>query len=209
MSESERRHGYGYNRVLIETDRILDPQFAGAVVFLSGAQIEMLRNVTQYLNRHETYVSAQFPGYYLTPTTADYDDILEIVADLEETLMGNPNTIWGFHSQYLETETEVSVGDPSTYVETDAVASGYVSVVQSISFYHVGGVPCAVNLIVNVGGANPILYSNDALPSSEKVLVPVGVTLIEGQTIQLKVVALPVDELATLRCLGYTMKVPE
>jgi len=102
MSESERRRKYRYNRVMIETERILDPQFNDAVVFLTGAQIEMLRNVTQYLNRLDTYVSEQFLGYYLAPTVEDYDSILEIVADLEETLMGNENVIFGYNAVLQE-----------------------------------------------------------------------------------------------------------
>ena len=100
MSETERRQRYVTNRVLIEAQRILNPQFDDAVVFLSGAQIELLRNVTQYLNRQSAYVAEYNPGYYLTPTVEDFDSILEIVADMEETLMGNPNTIWGYSDVY-------------------------------------------------------------------------------------------------------------
>jgi len=108
---SERRVSYRYQEVLIETARILSPQFDDAVVFLSGAQVEMLRNVSQYLNRRNTYVSEYHPDYYLWPTDADYDDILEIAADLEETLMGNPNTLWGYKEHLTESAREVKSGD--------------------------------------------------------------------------------------------------
>jgi len=102
MSETERRYKYAHNRVLIEAQRILNPQFDDAVVFLSGAQVELLRNASQYLNRLTTYVAEYNPGYYLTPTVEDFDSILEIVADLEEALMGNPNTLWGYNDSYAE-----------------------------------------------------------------------------------------------------------
>lgn len=96
MSEVDRRRSYWYNAVLIESDRVLTPQVADAVIYVTGAQVEMLRNITQYLIRRNTYVSESHLGYYLVPDDSDYDEILAIVADLEETLMGNPNTIWGY-----------------------------------------------------------------------------------------------------------------
>lgn len=117
MSESVRRRKYRYDRVLIESSRILNPQFDDAVVYLTGAQIEMLRNVSQYLNRLDTYVAEYNPGYYLTPTAADYDDLLEIVADLEETLMGNPNTLFGYKDtkNLANSDTVSGIGDRTLY----------------------------------------------------------------------------------------------
>ena len=208
MSESERRRGYRYNRVLIETARVLDPQFADAVVFLSGAQIEMLRNVTQYLNRLETYVTEYTPGYYLAPTVEDYDDILEIVADLEETLMGNPNTIWGYKDRLEHRITETSIGDPVTYAETPSVPAGYVHVVENISAHHTDGGTCGVTLTVEVGGADPILYTAPALPTNDVVTLPSNVTMKEGDYLQWAVTGLASTKLAILRVLGYTMVVP-
>lgn len=126
MSEVDRRRKYVRNRVLIETARILSPTFSDAVVFLSGAQLELLRNVTQYLNRQDTYVSEYNPGHYLIPTSADYDDILEIIADLEETLMGNPNTIWGYDNRITANENFVKSGAGDLQVEPFSVPEGYV-----------------------------------------------------------------------------------
>lgn len=205
---SEERYSYAYNRVLIDSARILSAQFDDAVIYVTGAQLELLRNVTQYLNRLTTYATETHPGYYLTPDAADFDDILEIVADLEETLMGNPNTIWGYLAQWLAQPTETSVGDPSTYVETAAVPAGQVWVLEHYTFYHTAGTTCACNLIVNVGGANPILYQAPAVPSDDAVYDETKITMEEGDTIQLRVTGLPVDELATLRCIGYKMDVP-
>jgi len=208
MSESERRRKYRYNRVLIETERILDPQFDDAVIYLTGAQIELLRNVTQYLNRLDTYVTEYASGYYLAPTAADYDSILAIVADLEETLMGNPNTIWGFFGQVMERRVTVSTGEDDTYVETVPVPAGYVHVIEHISLYHTAGQTCGVNMVMNVGGSDPILYNAPALPSAEKVYQYTNLTLVEDNTIRLEVSGLPDTKICVLRCAGYSMKVP-
>jgi hypothetical protein len=138
MAESDRRHKYAYNRVLIETERILDPQFDDAVVFLSGAQLEMLRNVTQYLNRRNTYVSEQFLDYYLAPTVADYDVILAIVADMEESLMGNPNTIWGYDDRWEELVEHTMIGAGSYNLVTANVPDGYVYTLQALVLRNIG-----------------------------------------------------------------------
>lgn len=136
MSVNERTRKYRYGRVLIETARVLSPAFDDAVVFLSGAQLEMLRNVTQYLRRLDTYVSEYTPGYYLTPTVADYDDILSIVADLEETLMGNPNTLWGYKDRLAESEEAWGDGAADVWVVVGPVPEGEVWVLAEAYGYH-------------------------------------------------------------------------
>lgn len=88
MSESWRRKAYYNKRVLIETARVLSPQGEDALLCITGAQLEMLCNLTQYLRRRSTYASEYANDYYLAPTEAEWDSILAIVADLEETLMG-------------------------------------------------------------------------------------------------------------------------
>lgn len=88
MSESWRRKTYYDKRVLIDTARVLDPQFCDSWLCITGAQLEMLRNLTQYLRRRSTYVSVYETNSYLAPSESEWDDILAIVADLEETLMG-------------------------------------------------------------------------------------------------------------------------
>lgn len=208
MSESERRRGYRYNRVLIETERILDPQFDDALVFLTGAQIEMLRNVTQYLNRLDTYVSEQFLGYYLAPTVEEYDSILEIVADLEETLMGNPNTIWGYKDRYNESLAEEGIGAGFTYVLGTEVPEGKVYKLEHWSYYHTGGSTLAVALLVYGGTSPAILDEAPALADSDYRYENTRITLKEGDSIVLRVTNLPAETAAYLQLLGYIMDVP-
>jgi len=88
MSERWRRKTYYKPRVLIDTARVLNPQYADSLLCITGPQLEMLRNLTQYLHRRSTFVSAYDTEGYLAPTNEEWDDIQDIVAELEETLMG-------------------------------------------------------------------------------------------------------------------------
>ena len=88
MGNEWRRKTYYRSRVMIETSRILDPQFPDSLLCITGAQIEMLRNLMQYLHRRSTFVTSQEEQYYLSPTTEEWDILQAIVADLEDTLMG-------------------------------------------------------------------------------------------------------------------------
>ena len=88
MSDVWRHKTYYKPRVLIDTQRILNPQFDDALLCITGAQNEMLRNLMQYLKRRSTFAEGYTESYYLSPDTNDWDTIQAIVADLEETLMG-------------------------------------------------------------------------------------------------------------------------
>lgn len=88
MSESWRYKKYYKPRVLIETSRILFPQFGDSVLCLTGAELELLRNLTQYLHRRSTFATEYQSGGYLAPTNAEWDSLQSIVASLEEKLMG-------------------------------------------------------------------------------------------------------------------------
>ncbi|GAG58104.1 unnamed protein product, partial [marine sediment metagenome] len=88
MGEEWRRKTYYEPRVLIDVERVLDPQAGDSMLCITGAQLEMLRNLTQYLHRRSSYADEYHTDYYLCADNDDWDDIQAIVADLEETLMG-------------------------------------------------------------------------------------------------------------------------
>lgn len=88
MGNEWRKKTYYKPRVLISTERVLDPQFEDGLLCITGAQLEMLRNLTQYLKRRSTFSQSETDVGYLSPSSADWDTIQAIVADLEETLMG-------------------------------------------------------------------------------------------------------------------------
>lgn len=88
MAEAWRIKRYYVPRVLIDTERVLNPQFPDTVVCLTGSQVEMLRNLTQYLKRRSTFAQGYEEDYYLAPNNTDWVTIATIVAELEKTLMG-------------------------------------------------------------------------------------------------------------------------
>jgi len=134
MSESTRRRKYRYDRVVIEAARILDPQFNDAVIFVTGAQIELLRNVTEYLRRLETYSVVYHLGYYLVPTVEEYDALMAIVANLEEKLMGNLNTIWGYSGTYRDSDRWENTPAGYQVLSTAVVAPNKVVRLEGVAY---------------------------------------------------------------------------
>lgn len=205
---SERRRDYAYNRVLIDSARVLAPQFDDAVIHVTGAQLEMLRNVTQYLRRVTTYVAETHTGYYLTPTTADIDDILEIVADLEEKLMGNPNTLWGYSDVWSETFGEQSVGDPETSADTTPVPAGFVYKLERWRLRHNHGSAIGITVRAYVEGVGIYIYDVPALPHLEDVFEGVTITFKEGDFLRVTAYGLNSGQTIEAKVTGYMMVVP-
>ena len=88
MTESWRRKTYYGKRVLIDTTRVLNPQFPTIIACFDGAELEMLRNLTKYLHRRSTFAEDLTKSGYLSPSNADWDTIESLVATLERKLMG-------------------------------------------------------------------------------------------------------------------------
>lgn len=88
MSVQWRRKTYYDPRVIIETADVLDCPFPATLLCLSGAELLLLRNLTQYLHRRSTFVSEYHDTYYLAPTNEQWDTLDSIVAELEAKLMG-------------------------------------------------------------------------------------------------------------------------
>lgn len=88
MGNEWRKKTYYKPRVLISTERVLDPQFEDGLICITGAEFEMLRNLTQYLHRRSTFSEDETETGYLSPSTEDWDTIQGIVSNLEEKIMG-------------------------------------------------------------------------------------------------------------------------
>lgn len=88
MGDEWRRKTFYKKRVLIDTQRVLDPQFDDGLICITGAELEMLRNLMQYLHRRSTFAESISDVGYFAPDTADWDTIQAIVANLEEKIMG-------------------------------------------------------------------------------------------------------------------------
>lgn len=137
---SELREGYVTGRILIAAERMETPQFDAMGIYLSGEQVEMLRNVVHYLSRRTTWVDAYADAYYTMPGDEDWDSILAIIADMEDKLMANENTLWGYHDRWVQSD-EIRLGTDGNYVKVfDAVPEGWVYVLQSASIKNAAGV---------------------------------------------------------------------
>jgi hypothetical protein len=135
MSEAERRTGYDDARVLIQSSRILLPQFPAQTVQLSGAQVELLRNITSYLNRRTTFVAEYQDSYYLTPIDVDWDDIQAMVASLEEKLMVTENVIWGYKDRLFTREDHTTFAAGAFVQDHSDVPANEIWVVSGISLF--------------------------------------------------------------------------
>jgi len=93
MSENWRRKRYYQPRVLIDTNRVLSSDIDDTLICLTGPDLEMLRNLTQYLHRHSTFVSEYHEQHYTAPSNDEWDELQAIVAELEDKLMGCENIV--------------------------------------------------------------------------------------------------------------------
>jgi len=206
---SEERRGYRYDRVLIESDRILSPQFHDAVVFLSGAQLELLRNMTQYLSRLDTYVSEYNQDYYLTPDASDYDAILAIVADLEETIMGNPNTIFGFAELLDEPRLVGSSGAGDVTIWFPTVPEGELWRVEAMHGRNETSVNTRIRLDAVTPAGTTTLHEQDNPAIDEQVVYNGIVTLEVGSACRLTFYGCTLADVLRGGIRGYKMVLPD
>ena len=209
MSEAERRTGYADRRVLITAARILDPQFGAQSITLDGAQVELLRNVVEYLWRDTTFVDRYETGYYIKAAAEDFDAISAIVADLEGKLANNDNTIFGYNDRLLGRFDDTTDGADPFYVGAGQVPAGEVWEVEQFTLYQNEGSPVSVHLSVH--------YSAQQYPALGELTVPNGtwyggalnLLLAEGEELKAAFHAMSASKAARLVVIGYKMKVPE
>lgn len=208
MSESERRRRMRYDRVLIESARILAPQFDDAVLYFTGAQIELLRNVTQYLRRLETYVAEYHLGYYLTPTVADYDDLLAIVSDMEETLMGNENVIFGYRETLFgQSQSTVSgAGDKVLYFNT--VPEGEVWRIEAFNARNEDTSCSRIQLVAAYPSGDTVVRRQENPAIDELVTYDGMLTLFDDCTLKAELYDCADGDFIRAELRGYIMDVP-
>ena len=208
MTEAERRRTYVATRVLIDSAKILETTFDDGDLYFTGEQIELMRNLMQYANRIDSYVSEYEPGYYLTPDDTDWDSIQAIVADLEEVLMGNPNTIWGFTARWSGSDEGTSIGEAYTDCGLGPVPAGYVYVIEHWSFIHHDTQTRACVLVLTGGDPEQIVYYAPNVAQEDFVYDGANLTLAEGDGIMLRVFALANTLTSELSVWGHIMTVP-
>lgn len=87
MSETWRIKRYYNPRVLIPVSQVVDNPYDGRLIWLSGAETDLLRNLLEYAHRRSTFVSTYRSADYLAPDNEEWDSIESIVAELEAKLM--------------------------------------------------------------------------------------------------------------------------
>ena len=207
MSEEQQNLPYRYDRILIESDDILTPSFAGSTVVLSGAQIELLRNVVHYLDRRSTFVEEYNTLNYTTPDNDNWDDISQIVANLEEKLMGDLNVPWGFNERLTDVvfSTTMPAGDSS--LNHTAVPAGEVWVVQYATVYTVSA--SCVRVVTTAIGSDGIcpLAVNTPILTSTYYPTSLELSLSEGDLIYSRFYTMTLNDTAYSYLWGYKMKV--
>jgi hypothetical protein len=156
-----------------------------------------------------TYVSDYQPSYYLSPTIEDFDSILAIVADLEETLMGNPNTIWGYKDRLAIIASQTQIGDGYYYMWPVTVPEGYIYVLNLITVRNATSV-CTIEIMMYVNSWSiPAARYVDTVVGQWYILPSLNYALKEGDKLRVNFLdVLGGDELYC-RALGYAMKVPD
>ena len=150
-TEAERRRTYVPTRVLIDSGKILSTTFDDGDLYFTGPQIELMRNLMQYANRPDSYVSDYEPGYYVIPNDTDWDAIQAIVADLEEVLMGNPNTLWGYADRLISQHVTDNAAVGTNTMQCAQPAAGEVYRVTSITWFNNTSVSSPVVLQLILG----------------------------------------------------------
>lgn len=139
MIDVLRKHVAPAHRILVDAKAFLNPEFSDAVLYFTGGQIELMRNLVDYANRRTTFVSDYYIGYYLSPDDTDWNLIQAVVADLESVLMGNNNVVWGFSDRYYENIEDESMPAGVQDKLGAVVPEGEVWEATGMSFIHSSG----------------------------------------------------------------------
>ncbi len=202
------QYGYRYDRVLIEAERVLDSQFDDAVLTVSGAQLEILRNLMMYANRQATFVDTYYTNFYELPDDTDWDAIQAIVAELEERLMGNVNTPLGYYDRVFEEINDVGVPAATRTLRMTVVPSGYVYIIQAIAMRNDDS---GVNQTKAVTDGNSSLIIERLSPAGAGLWHPLQVpntVLKESDTIEGTFYNCTSGDDLHLKIWGYKMQVP-
>lgn len=202
------RRKYVYGRVLIDVARVLSSNFPAVTIVLSGEQLEMLRNVTQYLSAETTYVDAYFTDYYETPSAEDMDSVLSIVADLEVKLMAETNVPWGYYVRWYEIKTDGDADLGTNDLWTDAVDEGYVYVLEFADAANLDSV--STHLFAAGSGTDLVVFhaSFDAPSGLSTLTGMTRITLREGDRIRVRFANCTAGDSLQARFWGYKMRVP-
>lgn len=201
MEDAERRLSYQYQRVLLETTRVLSPQFDDTLICLTGAELELLRNVCTYFHLRSSFVSQYDETYYLCPDDDDWDDIQAIVADLEEKLMGCKI----YRETWAEEKTGTATGGGNAVANFTTVPAGEIWQLQFVKAYHDAGVAKALQFAVYDPSTLYTFYYDASVLSGEIAVATVPITIAPGQNLRMLAFAPGDGKKIYAQAFGYKM----
>lgn len=209
MSEVELNKGYRYDRVIMDETDVLDSEFSDAVIHLTGGQLNILRNLMEYAAQRMSFYSSQSQDYYTMPDDDTWDDLSDIIADLELKLMGNDNVIWGYNDRLALYVLHTKVGAGSHLLDVGTVPAGEVWKVHST--LGLNGTTTVVHQHYINDGTYAYYVSRFAAQPANLWSSNDGVcyTLKEGDTIGIAFWNCLDGDLLRGAVLGYKMNVPE
>jgi len=207
MSESERQYKYRDDRILIEASRVMTPQFSGCVVHLTGSDLEMLRNLTTYLHVKSSWVSSYGNGYYMVPDDTDWDTLQALVAELELTLMGNNNTIFGYNDRVAEEKIKLGALSGVNTLVTPAVPSNEMWCITSITAFDAQNNITLVMKAV-LGAKIHYILTQNSQPAGLPLNVQTQLYMKQGDTVQCDFIGTTYGDNLYLLIAGYSMIVP-
>lgn len=208
MSEEDIQRSYRSSMILIEAARVLSSAFPSTSVVLTGQELEILRNIVGYATRRETFVREYHDSYYLVADDDDWTDIGEIVATLEEKIMGSDNTVFGYYDRLFTREDHTTLVSGPWVQSHPVVPEGEVWAVQGISLF--SDKPPGT---VNVYGRMPTISMaiTDTLIWTANLQLarsPLTVILKEDDKIQFAWAGLANDQRIISNVWGYIMNIP-
>ncbi|MCK5292681.1 MAG: hypothetical protein KAR39_11785 [Thermoplasmata archaeon] len=194
--------------MLVDAKAFLNTTISDGVLFFTAGQIELMRNLMQYANRRSTWVSDYYIGYYLSPDDTDWDLIQERVADLEETLMGNVNILWGYEDTLRVKVVEPDAIAGTNILETGAVPEGKVWLVNLVRGWNATSQSSSTNIGVYSDGSNYPLDDLVTPPSGSDVRFTGHLPLKEGDKIRFTSWGTTLNDDLYLIVVGSIMDVP-
>lgn len=208
MTDFSRKRVAPQHRVLIDGKAFLNTTINDAVLYFTAGQIELMRNLMQYANRRSTFVSDYYVGYYLEPDDADWNLIQQEVADLEETLMGNNNVLWGYEDTLRVKVVEPDAIAGTNILETGVVPEGKVWIVNLVRGWNATSQSSSTNIGVYSDGSNYPLDDLVTPPSGSDVRFTGTLPLKEGDKIRFTSWGTTLNDDLYLIVVGSIMDLP-
>lgn len=205
----EYRYRYRSDRVLLAYRQFLPDEKPGQAVFLSAAELQMLRNMAAYLHRRTTWVYLYGNEYYDGPGDQDWDMLEALVAEMELKLMPDNVRVWGYTDRLADQESLAdAVAGTNTLVHT-TVPAGEVWVITGGSVID-AQTAATCSFMAVLGGTGFFVYSYGTLaPWKYSAMPACNFVLKAGDYVQSEFGGCAAGDDLVSNIWGYKMAVPE